>query len=75
MTAREYIRASITLNFTTTTDPGQLLTTLLKHMPADLISVLAGTNTYAFDPNDYTDETRALRRTGPGRENDEDPPR
>lgn len=54
-------RVGITLHFATTEPVGPILAAVLKNLPPELIGILAGTNTYAFDPatTTYVDETRA----------------
>jgi hypothetical protein len=52
-------RVGITLHFATTDHAGVILAAVLKHLPPELIGILAGTNTYAFDPATYVvDEAR-----------------
>lgn len=52
-------RVTLSLSFQSEQDPGTVLAHLLNLLDPYLTAALAGTNAYAFDPNDHTDETRA----------------
>lgn len=52
-------RVTISLSFASDSKAGNVLANVLSTLDPHLLERLAGTNAYAFDPNDHTDETRA----------------
>lgn len=52
-------RVAISLSFASDSKAGNVLANVLSTLDPRLLERLAGTNTYAFDPTDHTDETRA----------------
>lgn len=53
-------RVNLSLFFTSTEAPGTVLRQVLAQLDPALTATLSGTNAYAFDPTDHTDETRAF---------------
>lgn len=52
-------RVTISLSFASDSKAGNVLANVLSTLDPRLLERIAGTNAYAFDPTDHTDETRA----------------